>query len=180
MGLKTKIGVSLAAGAISIATAVVSYYEGYKPSAYRDPVGIPTICYGHTKTAVVGQALGPQECERLLREDLGEALAVVDQQLPNAPAMTRAALGSFVYNVGAGAFNGSTLLRKAKAGDWVGACNELPRWVYAKGRQLPGLVNRRAAERAVCLEGLSNGASSDQRSDRATDRPGRALVAVRP
>tara|TARA_Y100001973_G_C5169812_1_gene318344 strand:+ start:294 stop:827 length:534 start_codon:yes stop_codon:yes gene_type:complete len=168
------------AGSLAAAVSLVAYFEGRELVGYLDPVGIPTICYGHTKTAVVGQALGPQECERLLREDLGEALAVVDQQLPNAPAMTRAALGSFVYNVGAGAFNGSTLLRKAKAGDWVGACNELPRWVYAKGRQLPGLVNRRAAERAVCLEGLSNGASSDQRSDRATDRPGRALVAVRP
>lgn len=171
---------ALLAGSLAAAVSLVAYFEGRELVGYLDPVGIPTICYGHTKTAVVGQTLGPQECERLLREDLGDALAVVDRQLPNAPAMTRAALGSFVYNVGAGAFNGSTLLRKAKAGDWVGACNELPRWVYAKGRQLPGLVNRRAAEREVCLEGLSHGASLDQRSDRATGRSGRALVAVRP
>ena len=76
MGLKTKIGVSLAAGAISIATAVVSYYEGYKPSAYRDPVGIPTICYGHTATARLGQTLSQTECTALLQQDLGEAFAV--------------------------------------------------------------------------------------------------------
>ena len=63
---------------------------------------------------------------------------------------------SFAYNVGLGAFQTSTLLRKLKAGDRVGACNELRRWVYAKGRVLPGLVARRAAEEKMCLSGLKS------------------------
>ncbi|MBL1266241.1 MAG: lysozyme [Halomonas sp.] len=156
MGLKTKLGVSLAAGAISIATAVVSFYEGYEPTAYRDPVGIPTICYGHTATVRMGQTLSQAKCTALLKQDLGDAFAVVDRRAQVAlPAPTRAALASFVYNVGAGNFARSTLLRKLNAGDLRGACHELSRWVYAGGRRLNGLVKRRATERELCLEGLA-------------------------
>lgn len=156
MGLKTKLGVSLAAGAISIATAVVSFYEGYEPTAYRDPVGIPTICYGHTAAVRMGQTLSQVECTALLQQDLGDAFAVVDRRAKvELSAPTRAALASFVYNVGAGNFARSTLLRKLNAGDLRGACHELSRWVYAGGRRLNGLVKRRATERELCLEGLA-------------------------
>ena len=145
---------AIAAASVAAAMSVVAYFEGYRPVAYLDPVSVPTICYGHTATARIGQTKTQAECDELLKADLGEALEAVDRQLPNAPPLTRAAFGSFVYNVGAGAFNRSTLLRKAKAGDWAGACNELTRWVYAGGRQLPGLVARRQAERELCLSGL--------------------------
>jgi lysozyme len=63
------------------------------------------------------------------------------------------ALVSFTYNVGAGAFRTSTLLKKLNAGDTVGACNQLPRWNKAGGKVLPGLTRRRAAEQALCLKG---------------------------
>jgi lysozyme len=62
----------------------------------------------------------------------------------------KAAFLSFAFNVGNGNFCGSTLVRKANAGDMRGACAELSRWVYAGGKELPGLVRRRAAERAMC------------------------------
>ncbi len=81
-------------------------------------------------------------------------MGAVDKALPKLKPETRAALGSFTYNVGVGAFNSSTLLRKAKSGDLIGACNELTRWVYAGGRKLKGLVIRREAERELCLSGL--------------------------
>ena len=145
---------SLIAGSLAMAVSIVGYFEGRELIGYADPVGIPTICYGHTATAKVGDTKSPEECERLLQQDLGIALNAVDHALPNLTAQTRAALGSFTYNVGVGAFNGSTLLRKAKSGDLIGACNELTRWVYAGGRKLSGLVNRRAAERELCLAGL--------------------------
>lgn len=137
-----------------MAVSIVGYFEGRELMGYVDPVGIPTICYGHTATAKLGDTKSPEECERLLREDLGVALSAVDKALPELPPSTRAAFGSFTYNVGVGAFNGSTLLRKAKAGDLIGACNELTRWVYAGGRKLNGLVRRRDAERELCLAGL--------------------------
>nr|WP_276554179.1 lysozyme [Cupriavidus gilardii] len=83
---------------------------------------------------------------------LGEANAGVNScvRVPLTDGQ-RTAFVSFTYNVGRGAFCGSTLVRKLNAGDYVGACNELPRWVYAKGVKLPGLVNRREQERALCL-----------------------------
>lgn len=155
MGLKTKLGVSLAAGAVSIAAAVVSFYEGYEPTAYRDPVGIPTICYGHTATVRMGQTLSQAECTALLQHDLGDAFAVVDRRTQvELPEPTRAALASFVYNVGAGNFARSTLLRKLNEGDLRGACYELSRWVYAGGKQLNGLIKRRATEQEICLSGV--------------------------
>lgn len=155
MGIKRRIAIGATAGALSIATAVVSYYEGYKPSAYRDPVGIPTICYGHTATVRMGQTLSQERCTQLLQEDLGHAFSAVDRRAQvKLPEPTRAALASFVYNVGEGAFARSTLLRKLNAGDLRGACHELSRWVYAGGKKLNGLVTRRATERELCLKGI--------------------------
>jgi len=48
---------------------------------------------------------------------------------------------------------GSTLQKKAKANDWVGACNELIRWNKAGGRELKGLTLRRKNEQQLCLYG---------------------------
>ena len=155
MNLKRRLAIGATAGALSIATAVVSYYEGYQPTAYRDPVGVPTICYGHTATARLGQTLSQAQCTDLLQADLGTAFAAVDRRAQvDLPPPTRAALASFVYNVGEGAFARSTLLRKLNAGDLRGACHELSRWVYAGGRKLNGLVKRRATERELCLKGI--------------------------
>lgn len=155
MSLKRRLAIGATAGALSIATAVVSYYEGYQPTAYHDPVGVPTICFGHTATARMGQTLSQERCTQLLQADLGHAFSAVDRRAQvDLPPPTRAALASFVYNVGEGAFARSTLLRKLNAGDLRGACHELSRWVYAGGRKLNGLVTRRATERELCLKGI--------------------------
>lgn len=155
MSLKRRLAIGATAGALSIATAVVSYYEGYQPTAYRDPAGVPTICYGHTATARMGQTFSQERCTQLLQADLGHAFSAVDRRAQvDLPPPTRAALASFVYNVGEGAFARSTLLRKLNAGDLRGACHELSRWVYAGGRKLNGLVKRRATERELCLKGI--------------------------
>lgn len=152
MGIQQKIALALGSGAVAIAATAVAYFEGYRPAAYLDPVSIPTICYGHMAGVRLGQTKTKAECEELLRADLGVALATVDRlAVVPLPDTRRAALASFVYNVGPGSFQGSTLLRKLNAGDAVGACNELPRWVMAKGKVLPGLVERRKQERELCL-----------------------------
>ncbi|WP_406704873.1 glycoside hydrolase family protein, partial [Sodalis sp.] len=65
----------------------------------------------------------------------------------------KAALASFVYNVGGGAFSRSTLLKKLNTGDIPGACDEIRRWVYVDGRVWKGLVSRRNVERELCLKG---------------------------
>ncbi|ALD90784.1 Lysozyme [Cupriavidus gilardii CR3] len=100
----------------------------------------------------LGQVYTREQCDDLLAKDLLEANAGVNScvRVPLSEGQ-RIALVSFAYNVGRGQFCRSTLVRKLNAGDYVGACNELPRWIYAKGVKLPGLVNRREQERALCL-----------------------------
>jgi lysozyme len=86
----------------------------------------------------------------MLADDLAkhaEALNCVKTPMTDGQ---KAAFVSFAYNVGVQGFCGSTLVRKANAGDMTGACAELSRWVMAGGKKLPGLVNRRAAERELC------------------------------
>ena len=61
------------------------------------------------------------------------------------------ALVSFSFNLGAGALQSSTLRRKIMREDYEGAADEFPRWVFAAGLRLAGLVRRREAERALFL-----------------------------
>lgn len=134
---------------------LVSHFEGRSLVAYLDPVGIPTICEGVTRGVRLGQSKTPVQCDELLKAELSIALAGVDRNVTvPLPETRRAALASFVYNVGEPQFKTSTLLRKLNVGDARGACAEMSRWVYAKGQKLGGLVNRRAAERDLCEQGL--------------------------
>jgi lysozyme len=133
------------------ATALVGY-EGSVPVVYLDPVGIPTVCEGHTKTvtkADVGKDMGAL-CTQLLKDDTADAVRDV-RKVVSVPITQEQfdALVSFTFNVGGGALRSSTLLRKLNAGDCWGAGSEFPRWNKAKGRVLPGLVKRRAAERQM-------------------------------
>lgn len=154
MGIQAKL-IAGSGSALVLAAALVGFYEGNHPTAYDDPVGIPTICYGHTASVKPGQTLSDARCDELLAADLGHAFRVLDASVTvPLPATRRAALASFIYNVGVGSFQRSTLLQKLNAGDAAGACAELSRWVKAGGRELPGLVIRRAAERELCEVGL--------------------------
>lgn len=151
MDLKTKLG----AGVVSAAIAVVAAWEGRSLIAYVDPVGIPTICDGYTHGVKLGDVATSERCDALTEQEVRKALAVVDRSVPQPlPEGVRVALASFVYNVGPGAYGSSTLLRKLRAGDLVGACSQLPRWVYAGGKKLRGLERRREAERQICLSDL--------------------------
>lgn len=129
-------------------------FEGRPLTAYADPgVGwdLPTICYGHTHGVHRGDTATPAQCEAWLVSDMTESMDLV-QKLVHVPLSPNelAAYGDFVFNAGPGKFAGSTMLRKLNAGDHAGACAELSRWVYAGGKSMPGLVNRRATVRAIC------------------------------
>ncbi len=156
MNWKEKLIAAIGTGAVALAVPLVAKYEGTVLRSYRDPVGIVTACTGHTGPELkIGQTYTRQQCEDMLYKDLAkhaDALACVSQPLTDGQ---RAAFVSFAFNVGEGAFCGSTLVRKANAGDIDGACAELSRWIYAGGKQLPGLVKRRAAERQLCEAGLA-------------------------
>lgn len=132
------------------AGAIVGY-EGSQPVVYLDPVGIPTVCAGHTATvtrADVGKDFSPL-CEQLLAADSKDAERAVQRLVTTRITQEQYdALVSFTFNVGSANLRSSTLLRKVNADDCWGAGAEFPRWNRAKGRVLRGLVIRRAAERA--------------------------------
>ncbi len=141
-------GLAIGAGIIALAAPVVMHFEGLVTRPYVDPVGIPTVCYGETHVQM--RAYTPDECKAMLLESMAEHGAQIAPCLPaDLPDHKKAAALSFAYNVGAGAFCGSTFAKKLKAGD-PSACAELSRWTYAGGKELPGLVKRRATERALC------------------------------
>lgn len=157
-GVVTKKNTAIAAG-LAAALALVAQFEGLRNQAYLDPVGIPTICYGYTPGVKLGQVKTTEECKGLLAEQVLVANDAVNRCVAvPLSAGERSAYASFVYNLGGRAFCDSTLVRRLNAGDRRGACAELSRWVNAKGRQLPGLVRRRAAERGLCEAGAAAGA----------------------
>lgn len=132
----------------------VAAHEGYVPYVYADPVGIPTSCFGHVGPAnTPGRTFTKVECESLLESDLHIARDAVRRcvRVPLTPGQ-EVALTSFTFNIGGPALCGSSLVRKANAGEpafvW---CAELEKWVYAKGKKLPGLVRRRSEEKALCV-----------------------------
>ena len=61
------------------------------------------------------------------------------------------ALVSLTYNIGTGAFEKSTLLKKLNTGDYQGAADQFTVWNKGGGKVLQGLVNRRAKEKEVFL-----------------------------
>lgn len=159
----SKRGPALAvAGVLAAAAAAVpllSEFEGYVPVGYPDPalgVKLPTACYGATKNIVIGKRYTDEQCAAMLAEDAVRHGLEIAPCLPaDLPIETRAAFTSFGFNVGANALCKSTLAVKARAGDLKGACAELSRWTKAGGKELPGLVRRRKAERDLCEQGLT-------------------------
>lgn len=157
---KKTVGV-LAAGGVALASAVtfIGEWEGLRTTAYRDIVGVWTVCYGETKGVRPGDRYSEAECDAMLAREIIAYETALDRCLqPEVPVGMKIALVSWTYNVGPGAACRSTLVRKANAGDLTGACNELPRWNKAGGRIVRGLTNRRMSERAMCLRALDDAA----------------------
>lgn len=139
--------------AVAIAAPSVMIWEGVRTDAYLDIVGVPTICYGHTAGVDLGDRATFSECQALLDHELLEYVKAVDDCLGvDLKPHQLAALGSWSYNVGINAACTSTLAKKVRSGEppesW---CPEMRRWVYAGGKRVRGLVNRREHEVALCL-----------------------------
>lgn len=133
---------------------LIKRFEGCHLRAYLCPAGVWTIGYGHTGPDVrEGKQITLEEADRLLQADLRHFERRV-QQLVTAP-LTQGqfdALVSFAYNVGLGALERSTLLKKLNAEDYRAAAAQFSLWTKAAGRDLPGLVRRRREEKAMFEE----------------------------
>ena len=141
--------------AIAEATDLAIQFEGYEASPYRDPAGVWTIGYGSIRLNGVGPgrvtASTPAITEPQARTWLAAELKVCAMAVVNSTHVPlsddqQAALIDFVYNLGAGAFASSTLLRKLNAGDYAGAAAQFDLWDHAGGKVLAGLLRRRQAE----------------------------------
>jgi lysozyme len=128
--------------------------EGLVLSTYLDIVGVPTVCYGETGPHVrLGQRYTAEACRRMLDERLVRFAVELDRCIERPLAdHEAAAVLSWAYNVGVGAACSSTLVKMINAGspaqEW---CQQLDRWVYARGFRVNGLVVRRQKEKALCL-----------------------------
>ena len=142
--------------ALNEAESLAEPFEGFRSRPYQDSVGVWTIGIGSTRDAAgqpvtaFTQPITLDEARALVRRDMTRALQAVegDVRVPLSVDQT-AALVDFIYNLGSGAFAGSTLLRKLNAGDYAGAAAEFDKWDHAGGNVLAGLARRRAAERAL-------------------------------
>ena len=134
---------------------LIKQWEGLRLDAYICPAGVWTIGYGSTGDHVYpGLTIGEPEAERLLRLDLQRFEDSVSKSVKvHLTDNEYAALCSFAFNVGCGAFESSTLLRRLNAGENKGRVftEELPRWSKANGQTLQGLLNRRNAEVELAL-----------------------------
>lgn len=144
--------------------AFVARWEGLRSVPYNDAAGNATIGYGHLLHA---GAVTATDQNRWGAIDNARALELLAADLETAAAAVRElvappfvfpwrfdAIASFVYNVGAGAFEHSTLLARLN-GSFArrGAADQLLLWTHAGGRVLSGLVARRQAERSLFLYG---------------------------
>ncbi len=129
--------------------------EGLRLEAYLCPASVWTIGYGHTRDVKPGQKITEHQAQVILEHDLEIFERGVAELAPGANANQFSAFVSLAYNIGLKAFEGSALLREFKAGRMSAAAAQFDRWVHGGGKVLPGLVKRRAAERALFLEGVS-------------------------
>jgi len=130
---------------------LIESFEGKRNCWYRDPIGLPTIGYGHLIVKGdpyhQGTCLTNAQVENLLRSDLGSYVSCV-HKLITAPLNQNMfdALVSFAFNLGCGTLQSSTLRKRLNAGNYAAVCPQLKLFVNAGGHPLAGLVRRRNAE----------------------------------
>lgn len=135
--------------ALELALRLIRAFEGCRLKAYQDIIGIWTICFGSTKGVGPGMAMSQTACDLLLAREAGGFMLRVLQLCPELASDPHrlAAVTSFAYNLGLGAFKASTLRRKCRGKQWRAAAAEFPKWNKAGGRPVRGLTIRRALER---------------------------------
>lgn len=138
--------------------ALIEHREGLRLEMYRDSAGLPTIGYGHLLTKDElrsGKVLGvdwrngitPATADALLAGDVYTASDAI-HEFVRVPLLQHEfdALVSFVYNVGDGAFQDSTLLRQLNTDHFAEIPKQMRRWIHSAGHEDPGLIVRREDE----------------------------------
>lgn len=147
-----------AAGATLIAAA--TQWEGVRYYAYKDIVGVPTVCMGYTGPGIVfGYKYSAEECNRFLKQELYEhSKGILNCVTKPLKENEYNAYTLFAYNVGVSGACSSRAIRLFNEGRNAEACRALayspsgsPAWSYAGGKFVQGLHNRRIYEMRMCL-----------------------------
>lgn len=157
MSFKTKVMGVVAAAVIAMSTPFIAKWEGLSLVAYKDIVGVPTVCYGETRGVEMGDTYTKAQCDEMLRKSVVEYYTGLQKYMtnPDIPVGVQASLLELAYNVGIKAAGESTMMKLANAGYYKSACKQLDKWVKAGGGTVKGLVNRRADSKVnLCLKGL--------------------------
>lgn len=157
MFLNKKLTAGVAAVVIATATPFIAKWEGLETTAYKDIVGVPTVCYGETRGVKMGDTYSKAQCFAMLEDGVADFYAKLQPCMinKNIPVGVQASMLELSYNVGIGATCKSTMMKLANAGRYKDACNELGKWVKAGGRTIKGLENRRADSKVtLCMKGL--------------------------
>ena len=137
---------------------LISNFEGLKLEAYYDQAGVCTIGFGTTiyPNGVPVQSddqCSVEQAKRYMHHDLERFEKAVSSAIKVPLTQNQFdALVSLTYNIGAGAFKNSTLLKLLNQGDYAGASQQFDVWIKAGGQTVQGLVNRRAVEKAYFLK----------------------------
>jgi lysozyme len=131
--------------------ALTEQFEGCRLTAYQDEVGVWTIGYGHTGADVTpGLTITQVQAQQLLQKDIAGSAACVNTAVTVPLDQDEFdALVDFVFNLGQGAFENSTMLKYLNLGELTAAAGEFDKWDHAGGMVVAGLLRRREAEEAM-------------------------------
>ena len=144
----------------STAAAIIAKFEGKKLKAYQDQAGIWTIGYGSTfnidekRPVKEGDQINEATALRWLKT-ITTGLQAAIKALVKVPVTQNQlnSLTSLAYNIGPTAFKNSTLLRKLNLErPKIEIADQFMRWIYVKGIENKGLINRRSKERELFLK----------------------------
>lgn len=159
---------------------LIKRFEGCRLTAYADPAthGEPyTIGYGTTSSAGVGKiskgmTITLAQAESMLIRSLQAYEQAVIRALTRAPNQHQFdAMVSLAYNIGPGAFAGSSVAGRFNRGDVAGAADAFLMWNKAGGKVMQGLTNRRADERKLFLAAGASAAPSEPAQSPAAPIP---------
>ncbi len=121
--------------------------------AYLCPAGVPTIGHGLTEGVRLGMRMTAEEAEAALRKEIAKHEATVNRLVTVEINQNEFdACTSLSYNIGAAAFEKSSVLKRLNRGDRAGSAQAFSMWNKGGGKVLPGLVSRRAREAALFLK----------------------------
>ena len=152
------IRVTIGALALSAAGLVgIAEYESYTGHAIIPiPGDVPTIGFGTTDGVKIGDKITPPVALKRALNDVQKFEGAVKEcvKVPLHQYEYDAFL-SLAYNIGEGAFCGSTLVQTLNAGDYAEACAQILRWNKVGGRVVRGLTLRREQEYKLCMKGAA-------------------------